>query len=201
MALIHRATITPTKLELLTVWAPTQPWFAGAGGTALDLVGSYRFDDPAGEVGIETLLVRAGDGPVLQVPLTYRGAPLEDGEAALVTTMEHSVLGTRWVYDAVGDPLYRAVLARVVLAGGREAEQHVESDAGLVLRPSTVTVRGSGTGAGDLPGEPTVIVVRAPGALLTDLREQTGEHSEVLTGIWTHDGVPTEPQVLAIVHV
>jgi hypothetical protein len=45
-------------------------------------VSAYRFDDPAGEVGIETLLVRRGAGPVLQVPLTYRGAPLAGAEDA-----------------------------------------------------------------------------------------------------------------------
>ena len=50
MALIHRATIRPTKLELLTDWVPSQPW----GEPVLDLVGAFRFDDPDGEVGIET---------------------------------------------------------------------------------------------------------------------------------------------------
>ncbi len=62
-------------------------------------------------MGVETLLVRVGEGPVLQVPLTYRGAPLPGGESALVGTMEHSVLGPRWVYDGTGDPVYVATLA------------------------------------------------------------------------------------------
>ena len=26
MALFHRATVTPTKAELIAEWAPTQPW-------------------------------------------------------------------------------------------------------------------------------------------------------------------------------
>lgn len=50
------ATLVPTKLELLAAWLPGQAWFAG---DAADLkrVASYRFADPDGEVGIETLLV------------------------------------------------------------------------------------------------------------------------------------------------
>ncbi|MER5425058.1 maltokinase N-terminal cap-like domain-containing protein [Streptosporangium roseum] len=38
-------------------------------------VAAFRFDDPAGAVGIETMLVPTGDGPVHRVPLTYRDAP------------------------------------------------------------------------------------------------------------------------------
>ena len=29
MALLHRATLRPTKLDLLTAWLPSQPWFLG----------------------------------------------------------------------------------------------------------------------------------------------------------------------------
>jgi len=123
MALLHQADLTPTKLELLAAWLPTRGWYPGPTGTAvlpdsapqasleLTRVAGYRFDDPAGEVGVETILVQAGDGPVVQVPLTYRGAPLSDAEAFLVGTTDHSVLGKRWVYDACGDPVYANVLA------------------------------------------------------------------------------------------
>ena len=62
MAHIHRATLAPGKLELLTGWLPSRPWCAGVEG--LRQLGAYRFDDPAGEVGMESLLVQAGDGPV-----------------------------------------------------------------------------------------------------------------------------------------
>ena len=90
MALYHRATISPTKQELIAAWVPQQAW-----GTAdaLATIGSYRFDDPEGRVGMETFLVQAGEA-VLQVPLTYRDEPI-DG-ATLITEMEHSALGTRW---------------------------------------------------------------------------------------------------------
>ena len=98
MAIIHRATITPTKLELAAAWLDRQ----GAGGAGdLEMVGSYRFDDPEGEVGVEALLVRRS-GEVFHLPVTYRGAPLDGAGAHLITTMEHSVLGRRWVYEAGG---------------------------------------------------------------------------------------------------
>lgn len=101
MAILHRATVTPTKLELVEAWADRQPW---GGSGPLEQVGSYRFDDPAGEVGVEALLVARGD-VVLHVPLTYRAAPLDDAEPHLVGRMQHSVLGERWVHEAHGDPV------------------------------------------------------------------------------------------------
>ena len=101
MALFHLATITPTKTELIAEWAPTQPW-GPPGDVPIDVIGSYRFDDPDGRVGMETHLVNAG-GTLLQVPLTYRDEPLDGAADALITEMQHSVLGTRWVYDGLRD--------------------------------------------------------------------------------------------------
>ncbi|MGC4806754.1 CG0192-related protein [Micromonospora sp. DT233] len=128
MALLHRAEIRPTKLELLATWLPRRRWFAGEADAAVTRVAAYRFDDPEGRVGIETLLVRAGSGPILQVPLTYRGAPLDGAQSWLVGTFEHSVLGRRWVYDACGDPVYAAALAGAILADTGQAEEYFESD-------------------------------------------------------------------------
>lgn len=145
MALLHRATITPTKLELLTDWVPTQPW----GEPGVELVGAYRFDDPDGEVGIETIILSTAAGHLLQAPLTYRGAPLAGAEPFLICTMEHSVLGRRWIYDATGDPVFVRVLASVLLAGVRQADELVEgADA---PREPSVRVTGSGTASGDVP--------------------------------------------------
>jgi hypothetical protein len=143
MALIHQAQLTPTKLELIDAWVRSQPWWAWD-GAGIDLVGAYRFDDPAGAVGIETHLVGVGGERIVQVPLTYRGAPLADAESALVGTMQHSVLGERWVYDACDDPVYVTALATAILTGGREAELQVESDNGYQLREPTARVTGSG---------------------------------------------------------
>ncbi len=119
MAEIHSgATLTPTKLELLEAWMGDQRWYAGKGShPRLRRIAAWRLDDPAGEVGVETHLVadESGVEPVVyQVPLTYRGAPLDGAEHALVGTMEHSVLGHRWVYDAPHDPVYAAQLLELV---------------------------------------------------------------------------------------
>src|SRR5215208_7968799 len=119
MARFHLATITPTKPELLAAWAPTQPWGPPT-DAAIDVIGSFRFDDPDGRVGMETHLVTAGD-TLLQVPLTYRDQPLDGAAHHLVTEMEHSELGTRWVYDGLGDPLFVTMLAAVSLTGQGEA--------------------------------------------------------------------------------
>lgn len=146
MAIIHQANLTPSKAEVVAAWLPRQPWFDG---TAADVrpVGAYRFDDPEGEVGIESHLMDA-DGQLVHVPLTYRSSPLPGAEAFLVGTMEHSVLGTRWVYDAVGDPVYQAELRRVVREAGTQVRMFVETPEGPVEREPTATVRGSGLGAG-----------------------------------------------------
>jgi maltokinase-like protein len=151
MALLYDATLTPSKMTLVRGWLPDRPWFQGEG--KVRKVGAYRFDDPAGEVGMEAFLVHAEVGPVMHVPMTYRGAPLEGAEDSLIGTTEHSVLGTRWVYDACGDPVWAAALATTVLSGGTEAEQVIEEDGRMVAYPSSATVRGSGS-----PDEPPVEV-------------------------------------------
>ena len=120
VAEIHStASISPTKLELVGPWMARQRWYAAKGrAPVLRKLWSWRLDDPSGDVGIETLLVVDEGGPeqvVYQVPLTYRGAPLEGGQHALVGTMEHSVLGSRWVYDGTHDPVYAAQLLALVL--------------------------------------------------------------------------------------
>jgi hypothetical protein len=122
------------------------------------MLGSYRFDDPAGEVGIEALLVsRAGE--MFHLPLTYRGAPLDGAEAHLITTMEHSVLGSRWVYAAAGDPVALACYA-AALAGRQEQASFEIWDGNAIVgqRPHTVTL----TVAGDGPVDGEVRLYRVP---------------------------------------
>src|SRR6476659_9396765 len=142
MALFHRATITPTKAELIADWAPTQPWGPSAAGP-VDVIGSYRFDDPNGRVGMETHLV-AAEGALLQVPLTYRDEPLAGAEAALITEMEHSVLGTRWVYDSLRDPRFVVMLAGVAMTGQGEALGLAEYAGRWYIAPSNVRIQGGG---------------------------------------------------------
>jgi hypothetical protein len=144
MAVHHAATIVPTKLELLQAWVPRQPWLGDADASTLTKLGSYRFDDPDGEVGMETHLLGTADGQVLQVPLTYRGAPRTGAEGSLITTMTHTTLGDRWIYDGCHDPVYVTSLVRAILTGGREADLYAATDAGLVLEPATTHVRGNG---------------------------------------------------------
>ena len=145
MALIHKATLNPTKLQLLTSWLPRQTWVTGEAD--LVQVGAYRFDDPAGVVGIETLLLQACDGLVFHVPFTYRGAPLVGAEEFLIGTTEHSVLGTRWVYDGAatrcGRPRSRPLCYR--RHPGRGARQRAGA-------PSTTGRHRGGPGQRD-PGD------------------------------------------------
>lgn len=181
---IHEATLTPSKLELLAGWLPAQEWFVGDSDD-LTRVASYRFVDPDGEVGIETLLVRS-HGVTYQVPLTYRSEPLAEAADSLIGTLKHSVLGTRYVYDAVGDPVYTVELLRVIHEGDTEAE--------LSRGSKTMTVLGSGI----------VPVSNAAGEAMRIVRVLDGEHVPgkrpplgTLTGTWSQDGVSQE-QVLAV---
>lgn len=144
MALLHQAQLQPSKLELLNGWVFGRDWFTGDLNGELSNIASYRFDDPANEVGVETIMVRAGNGPTLQIPLTYRGAPLEGAENSLIGTMEHSVLGKRWVYDGAGDPVYLQTVASAVLNGGHQAELYVETAEGRVPRTPNALVWGTG---------------------------------------------------------
>jgi hypothetical protein len=131
MATIHRTTLAPTKLELLAGWLPEQPWYRDTGAPpALSRAGGFRLDDPAGDVGIEVLLVTdgaGGGGTTYVVPLSYRGAPLVGAERALVGTSEHGVLGTRWIYDAAHDPVAVTQLLSF-LEGSADAQQQSQSD-------------------------------------------------------------------------
>ncbi|MET8337542.1 hypothetical protein ABZV14_28590 [Streptosporangium canum] len=200
MALIHQATLRPTKLELLAAWLPGRDWYTGPAGEVLR-VAAFRFDDPAGAVGIETLLVRVGDGPVHQVPLTYRDAPLAGGDDWMLGTAEHSVLGKRWIYDGSGDPVYAAALASAVLGNTGQTEQFTRVDGRLERRELDMSIAGSATEGAKVPamgaiervveGEPTLIVtdtvelavIRRPGG-------GTGLTGAVLTGAWPGQATP-----------
>jgi hypothetical protein len=128
MATIHRTTMAPTKLELLSGWLPGQPWFRSAGRPpALTRAGGFRLDDPRGEVGIEFAFVSDGEGTTYSVPMTYRGAPLPGAEQGLIGTSEHGVLGTRWIYDAAHDPVAVTQLLEF-LRGRVDAQQQSQSD-------------------------------------------------------------------------
>jgi hypothetical protein len=206
VALIHQATLTPTKDELLAAWLPRQSW-AGPGADRPQRLGAYRFDDPAGDVGTETFFLGAGDA-VLHVPVTYRGTPLEGGDEYLIGVSEHSVLGRRWVYDGCGDPVYVSALVTAMLTGATQVEEVVQEGRHLVPRAGTAGVRGSGdpttlpatvdavTTEQDGPvtliraGAIELVVVRVVGGV-----EVTGD--ETLVGGWGDSA----PSVLAALRV
>ncbi|KPI07558.1 hypothetical protein OK074_0268 [Actinobacteria bacterium OK074] len=130
MSIIHRTTMKPTKLELLTPWLPAQPWYTGtADAPVLSRTGGFRLDDPEGAVGIEFMVVtdESGAHPVsYHVPLSYRAERL-DGveESALVGTSEHGVLGLRWIYDGTHDPVVVAGLLALLQGRGEPQMQSV----------------------------------------------------------------------------
>ncbi len=202
MARFHRATLTPTKGALITEWAPTQPWGPPA-GTAMTVVGSYRFDDPDGRVGMEVHLVDAA-GVLLQVPLTYRDEPSVDAGQAFIREMHHSVLGTRWVYDGLRDPLLVMMLAAVTMTGQGEALGMAIYDGRWYIAPTNVRIQGGGWSLERVPvdrfdlvsDEATGSVLRNDGFELTVYRQPAPgpRPSMGLTATW--DGQP-DPVVLA----
>ena len=114
-------TVTPSFAQFLPPWIAQQRWYAGKGRVpVLRRIGGLRFEDPAGEVGIEVWLVldESGQTPTIyQVPLTYRGARLTGADHALVATVEHNTLGTRYIYDAPHDSVFATELLRLMLDG------------------------------------------------------------------------------------
>jgi len=176
VAEIHTdATLAPTKLELLAGWIGRQRWYAAKGSTPrLRKLWSWRLDDPAGQVGVETILVvdEAGPLPVLyQVPLTYRAAPLDGAQAALVGTTEHSVLGRRWVYDGPHDPVYAAQLLALAL-GEAVPQAGSRSDA---VEPAVVGARHpSWTSATTLRGSRVLSGEQSNTSLVFDCVDSSG---------------------------
>ncbi|MFJ7125385.1 1,4-alpha-glucan branching protein [Streptomyces sp. NPDC098101] len=164
MAVVHRTTMRPTKLELLAAWLPTRPWYAGgADGPRLARAGGFRLDDPGGEVGIEFMVVTDGTGPdavAHQVPLTYRADPLAGAE--------HGVLGKRWIYDGVHDPVFVERL-HALLDGRAEPQEQTATDTpDPTVAVVPLTPDGSGADAEPVRVEEgpdhTDVVLREPGA-------------------------------------
>ncbi|ONH22942.1 maltokinase N-terminal cap-like domain-containing protein [Pseudofrankia asymbiotica] len=203
MSTIHNTTMAPSKLELLTAWLPGQPWYLDSGQTPrLTKAGGFRLDDPAGEVGIEFMIVTdaAGGDPVsYHVPMTYRAEAQSGAEAGLIGTSEHGVLGTRYLYDATYDWVF--VTQLVALMQGQAApqaqslsdtpdptvrSQPVLPGPGLVVTgcslasngPDGTRLRISTTDADDVPTDLLLRVVRALPARPVAV-DQSGGHVQV----------------------
>lgn len=182
MAIIHRTTLTPGKLELLAGWLPLQPWYAVGGSPELRKAGGFRLDDPAGEVGLEFMIVtdRSGDDVVAyQAPMSYRATPLAEAEHALIGTTEHGVLGHRWVYDGAQDPVLVGRLFDL-LQGRTQPQAQSESN----TPDLTVTVESLG-------GEP--LSVR--GMAVAGGRGQSSDIAIQATG----GADPTQPMVIRLI--
>jgi hypothetical protein len=134
LALFHVSTNTPSKAEILATWIPTMPWGSSIRGEP-EIIGSFHLDDPVGEVGLETHLVRTSDA-LLQVPLTYRSSPLAGVEP--IAQMEHSVLGTRWVYDGIDDDCFLMVLCGLTLTGQGESLGWAHHEGRWFVAPTTI---------------------------------------------------------------
>ncbi|WP_030527835.1 maltokinase N-terminal cap-like domain-containing protein [Phycicoccus jejuensis] len=186
MAEIHTgASLTPSKQELVEEWMGAQRWYAAKGRRpTVRRLAAWRLDDPAGEVGIETMVVvdESGDEPVVyQVPLTYRGEPLASADHALVGTLEHSVLGRRWVYDAPHDPAYAAQLLELVQgrvpAASSSASDAVDDSVSGVPQPSwtsAVRVRSSRV----LTGE------QSNTSVILDTEDESGAHVPLIVKVF-----------------
>jgi len=202
VARFHVATLTPTKAALIAEWAPTRSW-GPAAADPIEVIGSYRFDDPDGRVGLETHLVSAGDA-VIQVPLTYRDEPLDGAGDALITEVEHSVLGTRWVYDGLRDPQFVVMLAAVTMTGQGEAIGMANHDGRWYVAPTNVRIEGGGWTQGRVPvdgfelesDDTTASVLRNDRFELTVFRRPAPRPRPPIGLTATWDGLP-DPVVLA----
>lgn len=181
-----QAALTPSKLETVRAWLPQQAWFMG-NSEDIEQVGAFRFLDPTGEVGIETVLIRSGQH-IYQVPQTYRGTRLDDAEDSLIGIIEHSALGTRYIYDAMTDPVYLTELERVIRETGAAVGSFSVEDGSL--HPPGMDVRGTGIVAdAAMEGELEVI------GLITD--EPYADAAGRLVGI-LQDGDASREVVLAV---
>jgi len=177
MALIYNTTMTPSKLELLTAWLPAQPWYRQTGHIPeLAKAGGFRLDDPLGEVGIEFMVVTDSSGDeaaAYQIPLSYRAGALAGADGGLIGTSEHGVLGRRWIYDGVHDPVLLAQLVGLIQG---EAEPQAQD----VSNTADPTVTGRPVAQGALTLVRSAAAANGPSA--TDLRLETIGANDAQTG-------------------
>ena len=115
MTVGHGATVGPLGGDLdrlLATWMPRQRWYPAKGrGVSQQLLGALALDssDPGADVEVVSLVVALDSGDradVVQVPLTYRTAPLPGAEGAFLGRLDDG----RHVYDGPHDPAYVAAL-------------------------------------------------------------------------------------------
>lgn len=136
--------------QLLHRWMPQQRWYPAKGrGVGLRDLGAYRWPTSEPDVEVVTHVVGLDSGDrldVVQVPLSYRPAPLDGAEAALVGVLE-TPDGPRHVSDATHDPVFvRALLGALAQDPGAEpvpvdAASRVlrgeQSNTSIIVEPAT----------------------------------------------------------------
>jgi len=193
--------LTPSMQDLLYRWLPQQRWYPAKGrGVSLTRVGGYTLVDAGTAVHIEVLLLALDSGDqldVVQVPLTYRSAPLEGSPQGLVGQVEHEQLGHRWVYDGPHDPAFVAAWLALIgdereVGEGRTRVEGVLAPGGVVDRSATGRV---------LSGEQSntsIIVGEGPDALMVKLFRVVadGDNPDVeVTAALSTAGVGSVPTV------
>jgi hypothetical protein len=198
MAILYDATLTPGKRDLMKGWLPSRSWFDGN----LDRRphAAFRFDDPAGEVGVECFLLgpeKRTEASTVLIPLSYRGAPLEGADDHLIGRTDHSVLGKRWVYDGCADPVAVSTILTAITTGGHEAPLTMEQDGEIVTFEPTCRVSGSGSASDAVrvdsvtvsdAGDPSVTRAGEFELVLARVVGTVVEGEETLTAQWGDHG-------------
>lgn len=169
------AVLNPTKAEILhQQFGPVTN------------IGAFRFVDPNGKVGIETLLVRETDGALLQFPVTYREQRISDTHE--VGTTEHSHLGTRHITKVVADPVAVTEIIRVILEGDTNVQR---SDG----KTSPYKIHGTGTAGVDTLTLDNIHLKKIADTVVTGHIDVNGDHKAFSLSLPTQ--VPVIPAVAA----
>lgn len=115
---------------------PTKESIVAHFGAIQDLLGSYRFVDPDGKVGIEIHIGHDMERRLMQFATVY--TETDEAPEALFTATEHPVLGTRYVAPLTSNAVAVREVIRVILEADNGAEYSNGSG-------PAVDVRGSGT--------------------------------------------------------
>ena len=174
------------KVYSTTVLNPTKAEILHQQFGPVTNIGAFRFVDPNGKVGIETLLVRETDGALLQFPVTYREQRISDTHE--VGTTEHSHLGTRHITKIVADPVAVTEIIRVILEGDTNVQR---SDG----KTSPYEIRGTGTAGVDTLTLGNIHLKKIADTVVTGHIDVNGDHKAFSLSLPTQ--VPVIPAVAA----